>query len=66
MFDRCRYLIIHRQQRGPLRPPRVIVREDERERAQDVIEVGARQAVEMRDDCVNFVAETRAQALHQL
>jgi hypothetical protein len=45
MRDHCRPLVMHTQQRLTLAPPRVGIREDERERAQDVIEVGAQQSI---------------------
>ena len=59
-YEPPRPLVVHIQQRLALAPTLVRVGEDERERAQDVIKVGAAQAVEVRHKRVNLVAQTLA------
>ena len=48
-------LAIHTQQRRPLRLAQRVIREDQRERPQDVGELAAVQPVEMGDQGVQFV-----------
>lgn len=54
------YLFIHRQHPRLPRPPRCILRDNERKRTQDMRKLGVAQPVEMGDQRIEFVAQVLA------